>query len=761
MKAHIFAGQGIQKKGMGGKLFDYFPEIEERASSILGYSVKELCLEDPERRLGNTVFAQPAVFTVNYLEYQRLLESDTPPDWVMGHSLGEYSALCAAGVFHFEEGLRLIKERGRIMGKCSDGGMSAVIGLSSERLTATLEKHGFSDVHAANFNSNSQTVIAGPTQRLEEAGTVLLQSGASRCIPLDVSGPFHCEMMKQARDEFQPFVLSARFSAPSIPVISNLTARPHTFDALKNHLVDHLTKPVRWSESLEFLLANGVRQFLEIGGRGILMKFVEEAKTQHSSVDMKKDQHETQVRPKYHKFNHLSKAAFSTNQLGSDEFRSEYGVRFCYIAGAMFRGISSPEMVAALAKKSILSSLGTGGLSIEEIRQNLDEIRSKLTSQEPFMVNLLANPNNPSKEDELVDLLLEKEITIIEAAAFTRITPSLVRYRCAGLSSSNDSIRIGNRVIAKVSRPEIASAFLSPPAPEIVQSLFDKGLITGKQAAMSARVPMSDDICVEADSGGHTDHGVSSVLIPAMTSLRDSKMNEFGYPRKIRIGAGGGIGDPGAAAAAFVLGADFICTGSINQCTSEAGTSDLVKDMLQQMDIHHTTYAPAGDMFELGAQIQVLKKGVLFPARANRLYGLYKHFSAIEEIDDKTTSLIQESYFSKSFTDVYRETKDFFSQRDPSQIELAERNSKHKMALIFRWYFAHSVTCALNGTESQQANFQVHSGPALGAFNRLVRGTKMESWKHRHVDEIGEFIMEQATRLLFDRFGHPINTNLP
>ncbi len=164
---------------------------------------------------------------------------------------------------------------------------------------------------------------------------------------------------------------------------------------------------------------------------------------------------------------------------------------------------------------------------------------------------------------------------------------------------------------------------------------------------------MADDICVEADSGGHTDRGVAATLLPAIQRQRDAAMAAHAYRKSIRVGCAGGIGTPEAAAAAFVLGADFILTGSINQCTVEAGTSDLVKDLLQEMQVQDTDYAPAGDMFEIGARVQVLKRGLFFPVRANKLYELYRSVDSIEQIDPGTARMIQEKYFQRSLAEVY------------------------------------------------------------------------------------------------------------
>lgn len=225
-------------------------------------------------------------------------------------------------------------------------------------------------------------------------------------------------------------------------------------------------------------------------------------------------------------------------------------------------------------------------------------------------------------------------------------------------------------------------------------------------------------------------------------------MEKYRYQKKILLGAAGGIGTPEAAAAAFILGADFILTGSINQCTVEAATSEAVKDLLQQINVQDTEYVPAGDMFELGAKVQVMKKGLFFPARANKLFELYRRYNSIDEIDEKTKKQIEEKYFKRSFEKVFEECKSFYSA---NEIEKAEQNPKHKMALIFRWYFGYSTNLALNGSKESRVDYQIHCGPALGAFNQWVKGSDKENWRNRHVDEIGKMIMAETAKLLSQR----------
>jgi trans-AT polyketide synthase, acyltransferase and oxidoreductase domains len=225
----------------------------------------------------------------------------------------------------------------------------------------------------------------------------------------------------------------------------------------------------------------------------------------------------------------------------------------------------------------------------------------------------------------------------------------------------------------------------------------------------------------------------------------------YGYIKRVRVGAAGGIGTPHAAAAAFTMGADFILTGSINQCTCEAGTSASVKDLLQDLEVQDTAYAPAGDMFELGARVQVAKRGLFFPARANKLYELYQRHSSLEEIDAKTRQQIQEKYFRRSLEEVWQETRAHYLRTDPQLVAETEKNPKRKMALIFKWYFVHTTRLALQGIEAQKVDYQIHCGPALGAFNQWVKGTELQSWRERHVADLAERIMCATAQLLQQR----------
>ena len=400
----------------------------------------------------------------------------------------------------------------------------------------------------------------------------------------------------------------------------------------------------------------------------------------------------------------------------------------------------------------MMGFLGTGGMEYDRIEEAIMEIQDALKDGEAYGMNLVSSLGNSQGDERMVDLFLKHSVRNVEAAAFMQVTPALVRFRLQGLAADGrGGVVAQNRIMAKLSRPEVAEAFLSPAPEAMVQKLLAENKISEAQAELSRKVAMADDLCIECDSGGHTDQGIMTVLLPTMIRLRDAMSRKFNHAKKVRVGAAGGIGTPEAAAAAFLMGAEFILTGSINQCTVEAGTSDAAKDILQDMDVQDTAYAPARDGFEMGSKIQVVRKGLFFPARANKLYELYRQYASLDEIDGKTKRQVQERYFKRSFDEVYAETRNHYMRHSPEEIERAERNPKHKMALVFRWYYVHCMRLALEGKIENKVDFKIHCGPALGAFNQWVKGTEMENWRNRHVAEIGKKLMDDTAALLSQR----------
>lgn len=753
MLTYLFPGQGSQFKGMGSNLFDNSRDLTAKADDVLGYSIKQLCTEDTYSQLNQTRNTQPALFVVNAFSYlSHIQETGKKPDFVAGHSLGEYNALFAAGAFDFETGLRLVKKRGELMGLVTGGGMAAVVGLRKEQVAKVLKANGLDSIDVANYNTPSQIVISGRSADIEKATSIFeAEDGVQMVAILKVSGAFHSRYMSEVKKEFEQYLASFHFLPLSIPVISNVDARPYENEKLRATLAKQICNPVRWVESVRYLLKLGEMQCEEIGpGRvltGMIHKIMQEADPyEEVKTTLEPSSSASSDTAADAKFVY---PAVTASSLGSSEFKKDYNLKYAYLAGGMYRGIASQEMIVKLAKSGLMGFLGTGGMSMRQVEENLVYIQSQISPGQAYGVNLVHNWKNPENDNSLIELLLQLNVQHLEAAAFLNVTTSLVRFRAKGLyrDASGEGIA-RNKIIAKVSRPEVAEAFLSPAPDLILQNLVEEHLITRQEAELARELPMADDICVEADSAGHTDSGVANKLMPAMIRLRDDMMAKYHYRKQVRIGSAGGIGTPEAALAAFMLGADFILTGSINQCTVEAGTSEKVKDLLQQMNIQDTDYAPAGDMFEMGSKVQVLRKGVFFPARANKLFEIYRRYNSLDEIDSSTSEQIQNKYFKRSFEQIYEELK----ARYPNEINKAEQNPKHKMAMVFKWYFGYSSRLALSGSGESTVDFQIHCGPALGAFNQWVKGTGLENWRNRHVDEIGERLMIATAELINRKF---------
>ncbi|HUF48355.1 MAG TPA: ACP S-malonyltransferase [Vicinamibacterales bacterium] len=274
--ACLFPGQGSQSKGMGADLFDRFPDWTARADAILGYSIRELCLDDPRGELGLTAFTQPALYVVNAMTWRARTEAGAAaPAFVAGHSLGEYNALLAASVFDFGTGLRLVQVRGALMGRIAGGGMAAVIGLEPARIEAVLqESETGRRLDVANFNSFDQTVIAGLREDLAAVRPAFEAAGVRAYIPLNVSAPFHSRYMRAAMEEFAGTIAPVPLAVPVVPVISNVTGRPYDPAAIGETLGRQIGHSVRWLDSMLFLLEAGVTDFDEVGPGSVLRKLV-------------------------------------------------------------------------------------------------------------------------------------------------------------------------------------------------------------------------------------------------------------------------------------------------------------------------------------------------------------------------------------------------------------------------------------------------------------------------------------------------------
>jgi trans-AT polyketide synthase, acyltransferase and oxidoreductase domains len=432
--------------------------------------------------------------------------------------------------------------------------------------------------------------------------------------------------------------------------------------------------------------------------------------------------------------------------LGDRAFQETHGVRYPYVTGSMANGIASVGFVVAMARAEMLGFFGAAGLSYERVESSIDEIVRALDGQPlAWGANLIHSPNEPALEERLAELYLRKNVPCVEASAFMGLTPALVRYAGSGLHvDATGNVARRRRVFAKISRPEIARRFMSPPPSEMLGALVASGKLTAEEARLAAMVPLATDITVEADSGGHTDNRPLVALLPAILTLRDEIEATSDMPGTIRVGAAGGLGTPASIAAAFSLGAAYVLTGSVNQAAIESGLSDDGRQLLAQAGIADVAMAAAADMFELGVKLQVLKRGTLFAARANKLYDVYRRHAGLEAIPAPMRKELEERILGATFDAVWAETVSFWKGREPTEVDRALADPKHRMALVFRWYLGKSSRWAISGDTTRRADYQIWCGPAMGAFNSWVKGSFLEDPTQRTAVQIALNLLEGA-----------------
>lgn len=275
----LFPGQGSQFQGMGADLFQEFPETVAIANNVLGYAIDELCLNNTDNLLNQTNYTQPALFLVNYLTYQKYLKTNAVPNYFLGHSLGEFNALNAAGVFDFETGLRIVQKRGELMMSINGTGMAAVLGSDFESLKAILDDN-FPELDIANINTHSQIVISGPLDLLDTAADFIEDEGLGY-VPLKVSGAFHSRYMTPVKDSFKKHIETMTLQQCQVPVISNYTAALYPQDTagvLKN-MVNQIDSPVKWLQSIEYVMSQGQCYFTEVGPGEVLTNVLKKIKS--------------------------------------------------------------------------------------------------------------------------------------------------------------------------------------------------------------------------------------------------------------------------------------------------------------------------------------------------------------------------------------------------------------------------------------------------------------------------------------------------
>ncbi len=434
--------------------------------------------------------------------------------------------------------------------------------------------------------------------------------------------------------------------------------------------------------------------------------------------------------------------------LGDPGFKKDLGIKYAYVAGSMANGITSVEMVQAAGRNGFIGFFGAGGLSLQQVASAIDRLKSENNTM-PFGFNLIHTPHDLKLEQAVVDLYLSRGVRLIEASAFLGLTQALVYFRVKGIHQAPDGrIVVPNRVVAKVSRVEVARRFFEPPPEKILRDLVQQGKITEQEAQLAKHIPIAQDMTAEADSGGHTDNRPAILLLPTFTTLRDEAMRQYKFAMPLRVGLAGGIATPESSAAAFAMGAAYVLTGSVNQSCVEADTSDAVRDLLIHAEQADVIMAPSADMFEMGVKVQVLKRGTMFAMRAAKLYDIYRTYDRYDQIPAQARAMVERDFLQCTFDQNWEQTKRFFEQRDPSQIAVAERDPKHKMALVFRSYLGQASLWAKRGEPSRRMDYQIWCGPAMGAFNAWCKGSFMEKAANRRTAEVSLNLLYGATYVL-------------
>ena len=415
----------------------------------------------------------------------------------------------------------------------------------------------------------------------------------------------------------------------------------------------------------------------------------------------------------------------------------------------MANGIATTRLVIAMAKAGMLGFFGAAGLSPKRVEAALQELQDTLDPLGlPWGSNLIHSPAEPGLEESVVALYLRRGVKRVSASAYMGLTPHIVHYAVSGLRMGTDGrILRQNHVFAKISRPEVATHFLSPPPAAMLEQLVQSGKITPNEAQLAARLPLAESIIVESDSGGHTDNKTLNALFPVILALRDEMAHRFKYHHPIHVGAAGGLGSPSAVAAAFSLGAAFVLTGSVNQGAVESGLSAEGRSLLALATTSDVMMAPAADMFEMGVEVQVLKRGTMFGVRGHKLYDLYKNYASLDDIPTKMRLKLEREVFAQSIDTVWEETKNFWQVRGPQEIERANRDPKHKMALCFRWYLGQASRWAIHGETGRRMDYQIWCGQAMGAFNAWVRGSFLEAPEQRGAVQIALNLLEGAAAI--------------
>ena len=712
-RAWLFPGQGSQRRGMGAELFDFYPDLVSAADDILGYSVREAC--ESGGRLSDTSYVQPLMFVVNALYLRRALGQSPPPDYLAGHSLGEISALYAAGCMDFATGLDLVRRRGALMAACPPGAMMAVLGVPVERVEELIASRGLTAIDIANHNLPDQIVVAGPQAQISQLADVIDELPVGRTTKLNVSVAAHSRHMRPAVAEFTDVLGRIHFAAPRTPVFSAVTGELHEAPAVARRLGEQLTGQVRWWQVMVALSRAGVDHVLEVGPGEVLARMWQRAGDRLPGPDRLTRTPTPAPRPA------PVLAADDhhwVSALGAPQVASAYRLRLPYLVDALPDGVSGPAMLQRLAGAGLFGFLGTFGVPEAQVAADVGDLGTE-DIRGRWGIELPAERLDHGRTRAIVSLAMDAGVSHAVTAGWAGVSPQIVRWRFAGLSSGGEP----RRLLVRVTGSRQAEAFLRPAPAELIAQLIRSGQLDPAEASLARRLPVATEIFVQPEPGG----GMSvSLLMSVLRATRDA-----GQRGPVGVG---GIGTPDEVASAVLLGADFLVTGAINACTPQARTSEAAKDLLATVTMADTVLAPSAELFRLGGRAHMVRKATLFPARAAHLHDLQLAGTAPADLSAATRQMLESDYFGEPLDRVMR------SGSGP--------NAEPRMTDVLARYFDLGTQAALAGRTEQRLNWHIPCGPEMGAFNLAIGDLGLADWRARDVDVVAERLTEAGARML-------------
>lgn len=683
MNAYVFPGQGSQFISMGKDLFREFPDIVTTADQILGYSIENLCTQDQEKKLNLTQYTQPALYVVEAMSYLKAAREHGEPHVVAGHSLGEYSALFAAGVFDFATGLKLVKRRGELMSTAKvDGGMAAVLNIDSERITDILRKGNLSGIDVANFNKPTQTVIAGPKDQLATAARLFERAGAN-FIPLNVSAPFHSRYMKSIEVEFSDYLQQFSFKPPRVPVISNVTARPHDPSTIKNLLAQQISHPVRWTETICYLMGQGDFNYLELGPGDVLTKLItsivqhcepiQSDEPLHKYPPMHASAHGLSSSSRNNDTSEISPTADEKKVIGDDQGLSDFfNVRSNYVIRPL--DCQQHELISELSKSGSLTFAAITHDAIVNDADALNKILSLNKIYPNLGVGITADIIYPERETSLINSLLRSNVRHFYAKHYYRVSAALTKLRVKTALRDKDR----GTLMVEVGSLEEARNFLRPPERKIVENLLSSGEITPQEAAQALDINLADAIVYNGDWRE----------LQSLVQIRDDlfKPDSPSSQRKPYIGSTGSIGSPISIARAMNCGADFVCAGDIFLCTQESGLDTTAKNLLQSADNSNFIQIPDADLFEFGRKLSVINSQSDYIHAATSLYSLWKKEPSLDAMSDAGKVYLETHFFHEGLAIAWNNLVSENIYFSNEEIAAANTNSRIKMTLLFKHY---------------------------------------------------------------------------